>query len=651
MKKIPLKTIKGERITFENILNLVFFLTTLAGIGTSIFMNFVGRSLWLDEALLAQSFSTRTFWNLWDGSFDGNQSAPLGWLYIEKILVIIFGNTEFVLRIGSIIGFALTLVLIYLLMKNCFHVAFPLGACAFYANMPFALRYSNVFKPYICDGFFVLMVIFLFWLYKQEKINFKKMALGWAVLIWFSNPTCFFEGGLLISEGIFVLTEKNWKRIKELIATGVTIVISFIVYYFFWLRGVAENGHMQHFWRNKNFPLIPTSFEEVRKMGDMIEEIFSHVGFYKDIFYFMFIITFIIALVKKNKILIGCYIGTLITCFASYIKMFPVQDRLWCFFYPLIIIFCFWGFSMLQELNIKLFSFIMSSLVFIFVYLNTHNIVYSGLTFFALFAIFEIFSPEKIVRLKIYIIGLLAFVLVFSNDGIIKYSNEENVYWRGEELGKELDYLEQHIEPDELVYIYTSSRSGYKYKRNYDDSALSSIGGYKNNVIIGTTHFRQTDDCQGDIEKIINSKKIYIVATHTTNDRLVQLLNAVHENGYFQLVSFEYNTPLFFYCNELSDSKVHVSYEVAERSENGNIVNMILRIHNDGEAYLNHNWENVRLVNCETRSWFDLEKNIAPGQSVDVVISYEKGSDSVFRLENEYGLICEDSEIVLESDN
>ena len=64
---------------------------------------------------------------------------------------------------------------------------------------------------------------------------------------------------------------------------------------------MAESGSMQHFWKDKNFPLIPTSFEEVRKMGDMIEEIFSHVGFYKEIFYFMFIITLIIALVKKIK--------------------------------------------------------------------------------------------------------------------------------------------------------------------------------------------------------------------------------------------------------------------------------------------------------------------------------------------------------------
>lgn len=76
---------------------------------------------------------------------------------------------------------------------------------------------------------------------------------------------------------------------------------------------------------------------------------------------------------------------------------------------------------------------------------------------------------------------------------------------------------------------------------------------------------------------------------------------------------------------------------------------MIVRIHNDGEAYLNHNWETVRLVNCENNSWFEMEKNVAPGQSTDILISYEKGSNSLFCLKNEYGLICEDSEFCPET--
>lgn len=69
---------KLEQNVFENILNLIFLVITLMGAVTSIFMNFVDRSLWLDEAALAYSFSTRTFWNLWNGSLENVQSAPLG---------------------------------------------------------------------------------------------------------------------------------------------------------------------------------------------------------------------------------------------------------------------------------------------------------------------------------------------------------------------------------------------------------------------------------------------------------------------------------------------------------------------------------------------------------------------------------------------
>lgn len=632
---------KLEHKSFENILNLIFLITTLAGVGTSIFMNFVNRSLWVDEAALAYSFSTRSFWRLWDGAFEKNQLAPLGWLYFEKILAKLFGNTEFVIRIGSIMGFALTIILIWYLAKNCFHIQYPLGACAFYANMPFILKYSNVFKPYICDGFFVLSVIFLFYLYEQDKINFKGLAAGWAVLIWFANPTCFFEGGLLISEAIFVIMEKNWKKLKEIIIIGVTILSSFVIYYFFWLREVAVGSAMQDYWKGNNFPLIPTSLEDLSKMKSMALEIFGHIGTYQNLFFLCMIIALIAAVIKKNKIGIGLYIGILITCFASYINMFPVEDRLWCFIYSLLIIICFYGFHIIMELNAELFSFVAGAFAFILVYQNTSNKIYSGILFLTMVAIGDMISKETLGKFKIHMIGLLTFVLVFSNDGILHYLDKENVYWKGEELNNEITYLEENIKKDEIVYVYSTDTSGFQYKNGYGNP---SIGEYENNIIFGKGQFHKNSDCEEEIEKIISHNKVYIVASHIKNGRISELLNAVYENGYFQLVSFDYETPLWFYCNNLSDSKIHVSYEVVDYAYYGTTKEMILRIHNDGEAYLNHNWETVSLVNCENGSRTEVEKNIAPGESVDVLISYEKDSNPVFRLENEYGLICEDSE-------
>lgn len=604
---------------FEKILNLFFLLVSAAGVATSIFMNFVNRSLWLDEAHLAYSFSIRSLLNLWDGALEKNQSAPLGWLYIEKLFAVIFGNTEFVVRIGSILGFAVTLFFIWYLLDKCFHVKYPLGTCAFYANIPFVLKYSNVFKPYICDGLFVLMVIWLFYLYKENRISLYGMAAGWALLVWFANPACFFEGGILVSEGIFVLIERNWKKLKELVIAGVSIVASFIVYYFFWLREVALSDHMQNFWEGKNFPLIPASMSDFAKMKAMITEIYAHTGSFYRLLLFLMAVALIAAVIRKNRILMGLYIGIFITCFASYINMFPVQDRLWCFFYSLIVLL---GFVGLDEL-VNFVIFMIAKI--------------KGL---------QMTDWRKLTdSIKIYMVGISVLVMVFSNNGIKTYLKRENVYWKREEINEEISYLEKNIKSDEMIYVYVGAVDGFLYKNDYDSI---SFGGYENNVILGSVNFSDTSDCEGEIEKIISHDKIYIVCSHYTDERLSQLLKAVHENGYFQLVSYEYATPLWFYCNNLSDSKIHISYEIVEHSENGNIENVMLRIYNDGEAYLNHNWENVSLVNIENGDRREMEKNIAPGQTVDIMVSYEKESPPVFRLENEYGVICGDSEIKID---
>ena len=79
---------KEWKLTIPAWLNRVvaglLILVCLCGIGTGIWINSVGRSLWLDEAMLADSFSNRTLGNLWNGAFDNKQIAPLGWLYLRK---------------------------------------------------------------------------------------------------------------------------------------------------------------------------------------------------------------------------------------------------------------------------------------------------------------------------------------------------------------------------------------------------------------------------------------------------------------------------------------------------------------------------------------------------------------------------------------
>jgi len=65
----------------------------MIGIGLSIINVLHLRSLWLDEAMLALNIINKPVVELLK-PLNFNQVAPIGFLKIEKIFTILFGNTE-----------------------------------------------------------------------------------------------------------------------------------------------------------------------------------------------------------------------------------------------------------------------------------------------------------------------------------------------------------------------------------------------------------------------------------------------------------------------------------------------------------------------------------------------------------------------------
>lgn len=572
---------------FSYCINLFFIAIIIAGIYTSFFMNGVNRSLWLDEAALAVSFTKRSLWELTGSSFEWLQSAPAGWLYIVKILAIVFGHTEYVLRIFSVLAYVGILVLLYVLGKKMFGMKYPLAVSAFAASMTFLLQYSNVFKPYIADGLFVLLVLLFFYAYDIGRIDFVSLSVVWAALIWFSNPVCFFAGGLIVSQGIFVLVEKNWKKLKELIIVGVSIVVSFGINYFYWLREVAEGDGMQNYWDGRQFPLIPKSADDLRLAAKLVVEIYDHFGEWKHLILFLAPVAFIVAIVKKNKYVIGIYIGLLVCLFASYISMFPVQDRMWCFYYPLMTLIAFYGLD----------AFV---------------------------------SKKKEITVTGVLIGVLCVAMVSSNDGIRKYTKEANVYWSGEETNAQVEYIKNNIQSDEKVYVYYHSIPGFQFKNGYD---TSSIGGYEDNVIYGETYFSASDDYEAELQKIYDAKKCYIMLSHTSESRIAGLIEGTMGKGYLELVKNDYNTPLYYYCADGLDSKIAVNLESVSCNVDKGTVTEIIRINNTGAAFINHRYEDVLIVDVANNLAFDVPELIAPGTSVDITVTYPEGLETNFTLD------------------
>jgi hypothetical protein len=63
----------------------------------------VNRSLWLDEAMLAGNIVSRSYGELLRPLAD-HQGAPLGWLWLERTVVLVFGDGERALRLVPLVA-------------------------------------------------------------------------------------------------------------------------------------------------------------------------------------------------------------------------------------------------------------------------------------------------------------------------------------------------------------------------------------------------------------------------------------------------------------------------------------------------------------------------------------------------------------------
>ena len=566
--------------------DIVGILVILAGIGVSIGMNCAGRTLWLDEAMLAFSFSKRSLFQLTNGVFEWDQSAPVLYLYAVKILTLLFGNTEFVLRSFSIISYVLVLFLSGFAAKKLFGIRYPLLVPAFLANMNFILKYSNEFKQYLSECIWVLLVLVVYYYYKERGLAWWKMTVFFMVFIWGANPACFFIGGVLLYEfiqGIWIKDKTIW---RNSIVTGIGVGISFVVYYFYWLRGIALSGTMQSYWDNASFPLIPRSIADLKMAKAMVYEIFITFREAR-IFMVAFVLAaFLIGIFREgNRYAAVMLLGFLVSLFASSIHMFPIADRLWCFSFPLFTILAFYAIDQMAAAGSR------GELVAVF----------------------------------------LMFTLMLTNNGIAVYKNAENVFQPGEEANPSIAWLQEHVAADEKVYVYYQSIPVTKYKIGYD---TERIGNAETDNIIWATDTLDKEDAQGDIAKVLQEARCYILASHAPAERINPLLDAAAEAGSLEVVRSQYETPLHYYAKSYRDCRARAQYELIAQETEGDTCYVTLRVYNTGGSVINTEYDDVKVA-CREREDIgtNLWGNLEPGGYFDMPLQFDWNGDRAVSLQ------------------
>ena len=406
------------------------------------------------------------------------------------------------------------------------------------------------------------------------------------IFVWGANPACFFIGGVLLYEFFSGIFAKDRLLIRNSILIGVCVMASFALYYFYWLRGIALSGSMQSYWENASFPLIPRGIADLKLAQSMVYEIFITFREAR-----IFIIAFVLAAFligifwEKNKYCTVIFLGFLVTLFASYIHMFPIADRLWCFSYPIFTILAFYALDKMAESSKK------GELVAIF----------------------------------------LMFTLMLTNNGILVYRNGENVYQAGEEANPVIAYLQEHVKEGEKVYVYYQSIPVTKYKIGYE---TERIGNVTEDNIIWAVDTLDKEDAREDIEKVLEEEKCYILASHAPGERINPLLDAANANGSLEIVMNEHETPLYYYCASPEDSKGRVRYELISQEEEGDTCYVTVRVENVGSAIINTEYDDVKVA-CKEREEIgtNLWGNLIPGAYYDMPLQFDWNGNTSISLQ------------------
>jgi len=216
---------------------------------------FLDRSIWQDEAPLVLNVLDRSFTGLTlPLSGQPPQFAPVGFLFIEKALVMLLGPSEYALRLFPLICSLASLFIFYRLAARFLSrrgLALAMIFMGFYG--PFIANTVEI-KPYSSDVFIALSALAIFLRVRDRDYSRVSLAIfaGFGVLaVWMS-----FTAVLVLAPlSVFLIfgSRHDKKKPGSAALFSALWIISFAVYYWFFLSGaqVSALTSMQNLWFNE----------------------------------------------------------------------------------------------------------------------------------------------------------------------------------------------------------------------------------------------------------------------------------------------------------------------------------------------------------------------------------------------------------------
>ena len=241
-----------------------------------------GAPLWLDEEMIAINFRDRSFADL-TGSLWLGQSAPLGWLWLERIALLLSGPAERALRIVPLLfGLGTTLAATWIARR---YLTTPAGVlvvvlCVVGSSIS---HYRFELKHYSADVFWGLLLPALAaWTTEagspgerwRRRLTFALVA---GVALWTSYGALFVAPGCLAWILADTLRRDRSQALRVTAANALWLSF-FAANYALSLRYTHENDFLRNYWSDRVPPASAGPAGRLAWIADQLPELGRNAG-------------------------------------------------------------------------------------------------------------------------------------------------------------------------------------------------------------------------------------------------------------------------------------------------------------------------------------------------------------------------------------
>lgn len=468
---------------------IISYSLIIIGIAIRLYHYFFNRSLWLDEAMLSNNIISKNWIELLY-PLDNRQIAPIGFIFVQKSMISLFGANELALRLFPLLTGIASIIIFYLLLKKIAGEKFAAAGIAIFILGKYLIFHATEAKQYGMDAFVYIVAFYYLYFnpadFKNRGSIVVKGIIG-AILIWFSHCSIFILTGIACGLAFEIIRNKNYKDIPGFTAMGSVWLVSFIVNYYLFLhdhssRSIQETAFLSEGYLPPHgsitgfihwlLPMLKLSL--VYPIAVNMSALYLAILFAAGLLY-----TFIF---KEYKLFI-LGIPVLIHIALSILNLYPFGGR---------------------------FNLYMGAMIVIFIVLGL-KLIATGLKFAG--------TPVVIL--------LLLGLIIYPAKRVFKPFNFE-------EIKPSLFYIQEHKSPDDVLYVHAASLPAFDF--------------YRDRYSVGSKIIRGSFGIEAEINALINLERVWILMTHYDESEKNIILDSCKKNGRV-IDEFEYGGGYTLLCN------------------------------------------------------------------------------------------------------